>query len=357
LPVSNYSAGEGEKPDFMIVNTYSITALSVDAVSLVLAIVTFVKSSLFFINRNGKNQMSGEVITGREDQFYLIFWSGVVLLVLRFFSWPFFYLVLESFVTEISGAMCIFGTTKLLPRLTGFLEIAKPLTFFIGFVWLLLFRLERFGTKTGYALSEGGHTVVTLLLLCTFFAALEAGGSLVLWIKSSAELAVSCCTTITDIPKRFTVWVPQALLGPHFAKPLWYIYYSTNIMTIVLGWLAYRSWKKECCFPYQLGLCAVMALANGIITVVAFIELVGPRLMGLSFHHCLYCLVQTVMDAPVILALLIAGSFSFTAGLPVWLLAQWADQEKLRKTILGLQAAGMVCLTGSLLMVTIHLVL
>lgn len=336
----------------MIVNPYSTTALTLDLLSTGLATVTLWQTASLLL-KGGERDDKVESLTRREDRLYLVFWLGAVFLLLRLLLWPFFYLVLQSFVPEVEGTMCIFGVRNLLPRLTKGLELIKPLLFFLGLVWLILFRLERFARK-----GPGGRSMLVLLLICALIGLVESAGSAVLWIRASAELAVSCCTTITDIPTRFTVWVPLALLGPQYTLPLWYIYFGLNT---VVSLAAIRVWSllqsgKEI-GKIALPLLAVVALVNGVISTLAFIEVIAPRLMEMPFHHCIYCLVETLLDAPLILALFILGTFLLMAAAPVSRFASaWATPSALRRTLNSLLLYGALFLIGSMVMVGVHLV-
>ncbi len=339
----------------MIVNPWSVVALTLDGASFGLAAVTTVMGGKLFV-RVGASGLTGDQVQQREDRLYLVFWMGVVLLLVRFMAWPYFYLVLHSFIPEIEGAMCIFGTRNLLPRLTRFLEVAKPLLFVVGLVWLLLFRLERFYTtrQTGVASRRG----LLLLLLCSVLALVESGGSAWLWMRASGDLAVSCCTTITDIPSRFTVWMPEALFGTEYDQVLWGVYYGGNLVMVgllifVLLLLALHRGGVA----WGLATVFMGAVANVVLTVMAAIEVLAPRLMHLPFHHCLYCLVQNVADAPLFAALFIVGTSCCLAGWPLWLLARsWAAGAPLLRMERRLMQTACLFLAGSLVMITVHLV-
>ncbi len=335
----------------MIVNPYSTTALTLDLLSTGLAAATLFKTGALVFQRAKVESVAAEKLTGREDQLYLVFWMGAVLLLIRLALWPFFYLVLQSFVPEVEGTMCIFGVRNLLPTLTRVLELIKPLLFFCGTLWLILFRLERFGRK-----AQGGKSMLLLLGICSIAALFDSAGSAVLWIRASADLAVSCCTTITDIPTRFTVWVPVALFGPGFTTPLWSLYFGLNVLVIVNCLLGYRvvvsGKKRGIIFSAISG----MAFINAVVSTLAYIEVIAPRLMHMPFHHCIYCFVQQVVDAPLILALFILGCFFLMAVSPAWYLARsWADEKILGQTIRSLLFFGGIFLGGSLLMVAVHL--
>lgn len=342
----------------MIVNPFSVSALTIDIVSFGLAVVTVVKTVEQLSGRSAQIPKTGEIYTARENQRYLLFWLGVVLLTIRLLSWPFFYLVMQSFVREVTGAMCIYGATKLLPRLTLFLECVKPLLFFLGTIWLILFGLERLSRDRSAMREKAVTTMLVLLLSCAVLALIDAGGSVYLWIRSSAELAVSCCTTITDIPSRFTVWIPEAVLGQTYERPLWYGYFIVNAIMLIMGAVGCLQVLKSKISLLPFLILSCLAFLAGGVTLLAMIELVAPTLMGLSFHHCIYCFVQDVLDGVLILVLVVVGSFSFMALSPVYLLARsWTEKTLLKRVMLLLMSTGMLGLSGSLLMVSVHLLL
>ncbi len=342
----------------MIVNPYSVSALTIDAASFGLAAVTVVKTTKLLLSPFRQGGETGESVTKHENDLYLLFWLGTVLLLIRLLSWPFFYLVLHSFVPEVVGAMCIYGTTKLLPRLTLFLESAKVLLFFSGMLWLLLFRLERLSERSGAKSVKAVNTMLLLLVFCAGMALFESGGSVVLWIRSSADLAVSCCTTITDIPNRFTVWIPETLLGNKYEQPLWLAYFGINGVLLISGYLVSARFVKRGIKPSWLVFLSFSALLAGGVTLLAMIELIAPNLMGLSFHHCIYCFVQTTVDGALILLLVIIGTFLLAVLTPVYLMAHsWAKEQLLSNILTRCLVIGLLGFGGSLIMVSVHLLL
>src|SRR5258707_1155521 len=71
-----------------------------------------------------------------EDRCYLLFLLALVLLGLNLASWPLLYLLLQSYVPEWPGVMCIYGVTQIgtgsigasrfLPGLIEVLQVSKP---------------------------------------------------------------------------------------------------------------------------------------------------------------------------------------------------------------------------------------
>lgn len=99
-----------------------------------------------------------------------------------------------------------------------------------------------------------------------------------------------------------------------------------------------------------------LVLLNCVIGIFAFIEVIAPHVMNLPFHHCLYCLVQKTLDAPVFVALFVLGNSMIAALFPVWLLSkEWAEKRTLTTLLCQLLLIGTLCLGGSLLMITTHL--
>ncbi len=339
----------------MIINPWSVSALTIDLLSTALAGAAVISGIRLLTADQSGEELSGQSVTSREDRMYLAFWLGAVLLAVRFLAWPLFYLVLHSFISEIEGAMCIFGTRNMLPVLTRFLELLKPLLFFTGLVWLVLFRLERFATLSGKS-SPAGRFILAMFVLCSLTALVDSAASAVLWMRSSSELAVSCCTTVTDIPSRFTVWMPVSLFGPAYERPLWYLFFILNGLSATLLILAYRAVDRVRSPLVLYSLVGLLSLANCIVTVIAYIEVIAPELMRLPFHHCLYCMVQNVIDAPVFVALFIIGTCSAVAVFPVWLCARsWVRKDALVSAVQTLLLTGFLCLSGSVLMITLHL--
>jgi len=253
--------------------------------------------------------------------------------------------------------MCIFGARNLQPVLSRTLELCKPLLFYSGLVWLLIFRLERFGNKAG-AENAARKSSLILLSLCIVTGLVDSIGSVILWLRSNAELAVSCCTTVTDIPSRFTVWIPESLFGSEYASLLWIAYFTSNTLLITGSFWVRHQLTKDRLHGASFFCLLILVLINSVIGTFAFIELIAPQLMGLPFHHCLYCLVQNVIDAPLFVALFILGNSMLGALYPVWLLAsKWAENPAMIALLSRLLLLGTLCISGSLLMITTHLLL
>jgi len=71
-----------------------------------------------------------------------------------------------------------------------------------------------------------------------------------------------------------------------------------------------HSYLEEKTRRVWLTLVAIAAMMNGIIAYGAFKESLGPRLMSLPDHHCLYCMLQHRPISIGIVGLFVLGIFS-----------------------------------------------
>src|SRR5262245_5357977 len=119
----------------MILNTFAILDMFVTLLRLLLAgLVVGLGWSAW---RGWRRVVTAEARAGLEDRGYLLFALALLLLVLNLASWPLFYLLLDSYVPQWPGVMCIYGVTRIgagsdglshcLPGLLAALQLLKPL--------------------------------------------------------------------------------------------------------------------------------------------------------------------------------------------------------------------------------------
>ena len=209
----------------MILNVLSITLIFIGALSTFLAFWGGISSFLLY-RRWGKNT-SLEEKSSLENRSYLVLLMMVIVLLIRLINWPFFYVTLQSFISDIEGAMCIFGVTQVKPGLTLFLEFLKPIIFFLIGGWLILYALDR-ATKTSPLIKRK----LLLLLIISILVSVDSIGDIFLMMGIAPESLVSCCTTVTDISSRPTRTTPQSILGPEYAQALQVLFFITHIALI-----------------------------------------------------------------------------------------------------------------------------
>jgi len=276
----------------------------IGALSALLAIWGGISSLILY--RKWKRTATPEEKTSLEDRSYLVLLIMVIVLLIRLINWPLFYVTLQSFISDIEGAMCIFGVTQVKAGLTRFLEFLKPTNFFLIGGWLMLHVLDR-ATKTSPLMRKK----LLLLSIISLFVLIDSMGDIFLMIGIAPESLVSCCTTVTDILNRPTRTTPESIFGPEYAQSLQVLFFITHLalMGFIGVTLKFRIFRR-----LILGLLSLFAVLNAFVFLLSQIEVFAPRMMHLPFHHCLYCLWQYVPDSIVMFLLFILGTFSVGWG-------------------------------------------
>jgi hypothetical protein len=330
----------------MILNALSITMIFIGALSALLAIWGGI-SSLLLYGRWGRPSTPEEK-TSLEDRSYLILLIMVIVLLIRLINWPFFYGTLQSFISDIEGAMCIFGVTQVKPGLTRFLEFLKPVIFFLIGGWFILHVLDR-ATKTSPLMRRK----LFLLSIISLLVLIDSLGDIFLILGIAPGTLVSCCTTVTDILNRPTRTTPESIFGPEYAWPLQAFFFITHLALIgFIGVsLKFKTFRKPI-----LGLLFLFSFLNAILFLLSQIEVFAPAMMHLPFHHCLYCLWQYVPDSIVMYLLFILGTFSVGWGFTTELFGKHGETADLLPIYLrNIYWFAFFFLSASLVMLIIHL--
>jgi len=330
----------------MILNALSITIIFIGALSALLAIWGGI-SSLILYRRSGKPSTPEEKAS-LEDRSYLVLLIMVIVLLIRLINWPFFYAALQSFISDIEGAMCIFGVTQVKPGLTRFLELLKPIIFFLIGGWLILNHLDR-ATKTSPLMRRK----LLLLSIISLFVLVDSLGDILLMIGITPESLVSCCTTVTDILNRPTRTTPVSIFGPEYGRPLQTLYFITHL--VLLGFiganLKFRIFRRS-----VLGFLFLFSILNASLFLLSQIEVFAPAMMHLPFHHCLYCLWQYVPDSILLFGFFSLGTFSVGWGFTTDLFGKIGETtDSLPSYLRKIYWFAFFFLSAALVMLIIHL--
>lgn len=336
----------------MILNALSITLVFIGLLSALLAIWGGMTSILLY--KKWGTSSTSEERTALEERSYLVLLIMVVGLSIRLISWPLFYATLQSFIHEIEGAMCIFGVTRVKPGLTRFLEFLKPINFFLIGGWMMLHILDR-ATQTSPLIKRK----LLLLSMILLFVLADSLGDILLMIGISPGTLVSCCTTVTDISSRPTRTTPESIFGAGYAQSLKVLFLVSHLF--LTGWIGFslKFKKLENAFPWRrqfLGIIFLLALANAVLFVLSQIEVFAPAMMGLPFHHCLYCLWQYAPHSMAIYLSFILGTFSAGWGYTTDLFGRRGEGIHLLPVYLRkIYGFSFFCLSASLIMLLIGL--
>ena len=149
----------------MIVNPYAVLDALVAFLRLPLSLTLIALGALAW--RQWRRAATAEERSAVEDRCYLLLTLAVVVLWLNVLSWPLFYLLLQSYVPEWPGVMCIYGVMQIgagsmgssqyLPSLLFHLQVLKPAVVFVSGAWFALYQV--------HWLSRSGPFLGRILLL------------------------------------------------------------------------------------------------------------------------------------------------------------------------------------------------
>ncbi|MCF6148239.1 MAG: hypothetical protein E3K37_06240 [Candidatus Kuenenia sp.] len=340
----------------MILNIYTIIMLFIAIVSLSLGgfLLSLTLKAIITFN----TFVPLESKTKYEQKGYLIFLLGCVVIFIRMLAWPWFYFMLQSFVPEVPGAMCIFGVTRIMPSTVTFLQIIKPVSFFFMGGWIFCYYVDK-----AHPTSPLTRKILLFLLpICTLLF-IDSGTDIYYILFMKPLVSVSCCATFFDVPLRPSAMIPQAIFGKNFDTALFFLYYFINIVLVIFLFLTLSNkWKSllHLSDKILLYIQSGIGLINIPVVVLSFMEVIAPKLMQLPFHHCLYCFIGNgiVPDAPLMLGLFIIGTFSIGwIGILRYICKNSAAKQVTDIFVKRVNSLSVFCLLTSLIMVTIHLVL
>jgi hypothetical protein len=297
--------------------------------------------------------------TLQENHYYLLILLANLQLVLNVVAWPIYYLLLQSYVVEWPGIMCIYGVTQIgaesvslsrfLPALVTFLEVTKPALVFLSGGWFVLYLVNR-GTRTGPLLGR----VLIVLLGAGFLAVADAAveGAYLVIPKKEIMPSTGCCTTAFDSRGGISRWLPESLVGENDNLWLYFAYYAVNI-GMVLALAFRRHFRGPAHLVLLLGAAVSLAL-----NAVFLVEVFAPRLLHLPYHHCPYDLVPGAPESLVAVALFLGGCFSVGWACMLQFLGDNTESAAhVPRMVNQLLYLGLLGYLGSVVMISVELVL
>jgi hypothetical protein len=293
----------------MILNTYAVLLAFVALLRVGLGLLVVGLAVAAWRGRGVA--VSPEGRESLEDRSYLVFLLALLLLTLNLVSWPLLYLLLQSYVPEWPGVMCIYGVTQIgtdslgpvryLPGLLRFLQLTKPVLVFLSGAWFVLYLLNR-RTATGSLLNR----LFVVLLPLGALAAAEASAELAyVGIPKREEFPPGGCC-VTDAGSA-TQLLPESLVGDAGRPWLYAAFYGTALALILALLVSTR--RKSAPGPWGMAglLCGgLVVLAAGALFLV---EVAAPTLLHLPDHHCAYDLIPRAPQAVAAVTLFVTGCF------------------------------------------------
>lgn len=292
----------------MIVNASALLAGSVSLLQfLVAATLVAVGVSTY---RLWHVSATPEATAAIADRTYLLVLLGHFTAGMAVVSWPLLYLVLQSYIPEWPGVMCIYGVTRigmgsenlsgLLPPLLQLLQILKPALMFLVGGWWILYGVHR-QSQTDWLL----RPLILTLMGIGVASSLDAGMQLAYLAipKKEVFLAAGCCT----VPRQSAALTASA--GPlEGAPPMLFLglYYAANGVML----LALQHFRSAVHRIARVPLVLVVVTAVVACSAAALIRVITPVALGGSTHQCVYDLVPGEPHVLLAIGLFFWGTFS-----------------------------------------------
>jgi len=347
----------------MILNSYAVLDGFVTLLRLGLGIlVVYISAASLWRYYSGAGRP--EIRWLAEERSNLLFLLAGLLLILNIASWPLLYLLLQSYVSQWPGIMCIYGVTRIgagsvgpsrfLPLLLTALQTMKPALVFISGSWLVLHWINR-QTRTAPLTGR----VLFIIFAAGLFAISDAGAEAAyLFIPKKEQFpSYGCCAQAFDSISAANRFLPKAWIEEKDTPAVLTLYYAVNLAVIVT--LGGSIWLRP---SQRLGwrLLPLLALATAsmIVSAVFLIDVAAPRLLHLPFHHCPYDLIPRAPESLLAIALYCAGCLAVGwACVADWMGVHFESEAILPNIVRGWLQLAFFAYLGSLLMITLELAL
>jgi hypothetical protein len=335
----------------MVLNSYAVLAVFLALLRLALGVIVVACGAF------GRRRWHAAADrTTAENAGHLAFLLAVTLVLLGVASWPLLYLLLQSYVPEWPGAMCIYGITQVgkgsmgparhLPPLILAIQVMKPLLVFVGGAWYVLYLLDR-RTRTAPLLGRLFALLVPLGLLAIADASADLTYAAI--PKREEFSAAGCCTTVAE--SSASRFLPPSWVGDAERTRLHAAYFTSNVLLMLLlatglgygrpGWLV-----------------VLTAAVNLAVSGVFLVEVVAPTILHLPFHHCAYDLIPDAPEGIAAAGLHLIGTFAAGWSALVWGLGRGEETGPLALRLSDdLARLSLWCLGTSFVMVNLALVL
>jgi hypothetical protein len=273
------------------------------------------------------------------------------LLGLTLIAWPLLYLLLQSYVPQWPGVMCIFGVTQIgsgsmgisrwLPSLVSATQWLKPMAIFVSGAWLVLYRIYR-AAPQGVLLRRVLLAELMLGMLVLADAAIE--GAYLVIPKQEEFLFTGCCTS--GNPTRTSSATSILQLGQRTATWISGTYYAANLILLACLWSVRSHCRvRQRASRMGIGLVLLSVIAALPITHAYFVEVATPTILRLPYHHCLYDLIPRAPDMVVAIVLYLGGCAAVGwAGIVRWLSDSSSSTSPAWPVFDGLLTASLNCL-------------
>ncbi|MHA1905894.1 MAG: hypothetical protein ACW98Y_01250 [Candidatus Thorarchaeota archaeon] len=278
----------------MIVTVTTVVVLVIGLLSIALALYGGYVSSEIVDADAGESESQHK----SEQKYYLLGMIGTIVLLARLLVVPIYFWMLQSLVPYCPGAMCVSGvvnTSEPYSSLSMILKIFLPAAY--G-AWLLIEISNRREPTLPFVKQLARSFLIVLLPMLLIDSAAD-----VLLVASIRPVYAPCCSSVYDIDPPFS---PSAVLGPEFGMIILVATVVFSLVVITTQWLKINR-------PSISKLTVVLAIITAFLYLITIHDTLAPIALGLSNHHCPYCLFQEFPDTA-----LFAGLFWLGIASAIW---------------------------------------
>ncbi len=301
---------------YLIVTVTTVVVLVIGVLSLALALY----GGFLSLSITEKLDGDEEEKHSSEQRYYLLGMIGIIVLFARILAVPLFFWMIQSLVPYIPGAMCSYGVINVGSPYSTIALVLKIILPFVYGLWLVI---EVSNRKQPMLPLIGGLArsfVMFLLPLVLLDSAMD-----LLLVASIRPVYAPCCSSVYDIDPPFS---PSALFGTQVGMLIVLITIVAAITLIAVQWFESKS-------RYLPSITLILSALVAFLYLITLHDTLAPLVLGLSNHHCPYCLFQEFPDTAIFTGLFWIGIAS--AGWRVILDMVWRRKQLPNENIAGLK--------------------
>jgi hypothetical protein len=299
----------------MIVTVTTVVVLVIGILSLALALY----GGFLSLSITEKLEGDEEDKHNSEQRYYLLGMIGIIVLFARILNVPIFFWMIQSLVPYCPGAMCSYGVINVGYPYSIIALVLKIILPFIYGLWLVIEVSNRKQPMLPFIGSLARSFVMFILTLVLIDSAVD-----ILLVSSIRPVFAPCCSSVYDVDPPFS---PSALFGFQFGMMIVFLTIAVAVVLIAIQWFEHKS----SLFP---AITLILAGAAALFYLITLHDTLAPIVLGLSEHHCPYCLFQEFPDTAIFAGFFWVGVAS--AGWRVLLGMIWRRKQLPLESIGGL---------------------
>ena len=300
----------------MIVTVTTVVVLMIGVLSLALALY----GGFLSVSITEKLEGNEDDKHNSEQRYYLLGMIGIIVLFARILNVPIFFWMIQSLVSYCPGAMCSYGVISVGLPYSIIAIVLKIILPFIYGLWLVIEISNRKQPLLPLIGNLARSFVMFLLPLVLIDSVVD-----VLLVSSIRPVYAPCCSSVYDVDPPFS---PSALFGPQFGMMIVLLTIVVAVSLIAIQWFEHRS-------KFLPALTLILAGAAAFLYLITLHDTLAPIVLGLSEHHCPYCLFQEYPDTAIFAGFFWVGIAS--AGWRVILDMVWHHKQLPNENITGLK--------------------